>query len=81
MRGRKVKYIYLDLGVNFLFFFSIKDRKKISFNENIKEKLRWLGHVLWMNEDRLPKIIHFGQPTGATWKAGRPRLGVRGFHK
>ena len=41
----------------------------------MKERLRWLGHVLWMKDDRLPKIYLFGQPSGATRKVGRPRLG------
>ena len=41
----------------------------------MKERLRWLGHVLRMKDDRLPKIVLFGQPSGATRKAGRPRLG------
>ena len=41
----------------------------------MKERLRWLGHVLRMKDDRLPKIVLFGQPSGATQKAGRPCLG------
>ena len=41
----------------------------------MKERLRWLGHVLRMKDDRLPKIVLFGQPSGATRKAGRPCLG------
>ena len=41
----------------------------------MKERLRWLGHVLRMKDDGLPKIVLFGQPSGATWKAGRPYLG------
>ena len=41
----------------------------------MKERFRWLGHVLRMKGDRLPKIILFGQPSGATRKAGRPCLG------
>ena len=41
----------------------------------MKERLRWLGHVLRMKDDRLPKIVLFGQPSGATRKAGRPFLG------
>ena len=41
----------------------------------MKKRLRWLGHVLRMKDDRLPKIVLFGQPSGATRKAGRPRLG------
>jgi len=28
-----------------------------------------------MKDDRLPKIVLFGQPTEAKWKAGSPRLG------
>ena len=31
----------------------------------MKDRLKWLGHVLWMKGDRLPKIvflaIHLGQ--------------------
>ena len=41
----------------------------------MKERLRWLGHVLRMKDDRLPKIVLFGQLSGATGKAGCPRLG------
>ena len=41
----------------------------------MKERLRWLGHVLWMKDDRLRKSVLFGQPSGATQKAGRPCLG------
>ena len=40
-----------------------------------KEILRWLGYVLRMKDDRLPKIVLFGQPFGAKQRAGRPRLG------
>ena len=41
----------------------------------MKERLRLLGLVLRMKDDRLPKIVLFGQPSGATRKAGRPCLG------
>ena len=41
----------------------------------MKERLRRLGHVLWLKDDRLPKIVLFGQPSGTTRKAGRPCLG------
>ena len=41
----------------------------------MKERLGWLGHVLWMKADRLPKIVLFGQPSRAKGKADRPRLG------
>ena len=41
----------------------------------MKERLKWLGHVLRMEDDRLPKIVLFRQPSGATRKAGRPHLG------
>ena len=34
-----------------------------------------LSVVLWMKDDRLPKIVIFDQPSGATREAGRPRLG------
>ena len=38
----------------------------------VKERLRWLGQVLRMKDDRLPKIVLFGQPL-AKLKVGRPR--------
>ena len=38
------------------------------------ERSRWLGHVLCMKADKLPKIVLFGQPSRAKGKAGRPRL-------
>ena len=40
----------------------------------MKERLRWLGHILQIKDDRLPNIVLFGQPSGATRKAGHPRL-------
>jgi hypothetical protein len=40
----------------------------------IRERLRWLGHVLRMKDDRLPKIVLFGQPSRAKRKAAPPRL-------
>ena len=47
----------------------------------MKERLRWLGYVLLMKDDRLPKIVLFGNPSGAKQKAGRPRLGWEYFIK
>ena len=41
----------------------------------MKGMLRWLVHVLQMKDDRLPKIILFGQTSRAKRKASRPRLG------
>ena len=41
----------------------------------MKERLRWLGHDLWIKDDRLLKIVPFGQPSRTKWKAVRPRLG------
>ena len=40
----------------------------------MKERLRWRSHVLRMKDDRLPKIVLFGQFSGAIRKAGRPCL-------
>ena len=37
--------------------------------------VRWLGHVLRMKNDKLPKIFLFGQPSRAKRKAGCPRSG------
>ena len=41
----------------------------------IRERLRFLGYVLRMKNDILPKIVLVGQPSKATRKARRPRLG------
>jgi hypothetical protein len=41
----------------------------------MKERLRWLGQVMRIKDDRLPKIVLFGQTSRAKQKAGRPRLG------
>jgi len=41
----------------------------------IKERLRWLGQVLRMKDDRLPKTVLFGQPSRAKQKAGHSLLG------
>ncbi|XP_065564601.1 uncharacterized protein LOC136029945 [Artemia franciscana] len=46
----------------------------------MKERLRWLGHVLRMKDERLPKIVLFGHPSGATRKAGRSRPGSLEMH-
>ena len=45
----------------------------------MRERLRWLGHALWKKDDRLPKIVLFGQPSRAKQKAGHPRLGLEDF--
>jgi len=44
----------------------------------MKERLRWLGHVLRMKDDRLPKIVLLGQPSRAKWKTGHPHQGWEG---
>ena len=41
----------------------------------MKERLRWLGHFLRTKDDRLRKIVLFGQPSRAKRKAGGPHLG------
>ena len=40
----------------------------------MKARLRWLGPILEIKNDRLPKIVLFGQPSRAKREAGRPRL-------
>ena len=41
----------------------------------MKERLRRMGHILRIKDDRYPKIVHFGQPSRVKQKAGRPRQG------
>ena len=41
----------------------------------MKKRLKWLGHVVRMKDNRLPKIVLFGQPSRAKRKVGRLRLG------
>ena len=33
----------------------------------MRDRLRWLGHVLWMKDERLPKIVFFRLTTGRSW--------------
>ena len=40
----------------------------------MRERLRWLWHVLRMKDNRLPKIVIFYQPSRAKQKGGRLRL-------
>ena len=47
----------------------------------MRKTLRWLGHVLRSKDDRLPKIVLFGQPSRTKWKAGCPRLGLKNVMK
>ena len=42
----------------------------------MKVRLNWLGYTLLMKNDRLSKIVFFGQTSRAKRKAGRPRLGL-----
>ena len=41
----------------------------------VQSRLRWLGHVLWMKNGTVPKIVLFGHPSRSKRKAGRPQLG------
>ena len=41
----------------------------------VKERLRCIGHVLQMRDNKLSKIVLFGQLSGAKRKAGCTRLG------
>ena len=41
--------------------------QKVSFTKNgplsrviMRERLKWLGYVLWMKDDRLPKMVFLG---------------------
>jgi len=47
----------------------------------IRGRLRWLGHVLRMKDDRLPKVFLFTSPSKAKRKVGHPRLGLERCHK
>ena len=42
----------------------------------MKERLRLLGHVPRMKDNRKLKIVLFGQPSRAKRKAGRPYIGL-----
>ena len=48
----------------------------ISLSRTItKERLRWVGKVVRVKDDRLPRFVLFGRPSRAKRKAGRTRLG------
>ena len=55
---------------------AVQKSGSIPFSRAImKERMRWLGQVLRMKDDRLLKIALFGQPFRAKQKAGRLHLG------
>ncbi|XP_065564324.1 uncharacterized protein LOC136029747 [Artemia franciscana] len=41
----------------------------------MRQRLRWLGYVLWMKDDRLPKIVLFNESSWTKREADRPPLG------
>ena len=38
----------------------------------VKNQLRWVGHVVRMNDDRISKILVYGELPNASRKGGRP---------
>jgi len=40
----------------------------------MRERLRWLGHILRMKDEWLPKVVLFGQPSWAKRKASRQQV-------
>ena len=42
-------------------------------SDMMRERLRWLGHVLWMKYDRFAKIVHVGQASRAKRKLDHPK--------
>ena len=41
----------------------------------MKERLRWLGHVLQVKDHKSSKLFLVGQPSKANRKAGHPQMG------
>ena len=54
---------------------SEKCRSNLLYRAIMRERLRWLGHILQMKDDRLPKVLLFGQPSKDKRKAGCLLLG------
>ena len=40
----------------------------------LNSQLTWTGHVVWMNDDRLPKAVLYSELWQAKRKVGRPHL-------
>ena len=36
-------------------------------------RLKWFGHLLRMDNERIPKRLHLWKPTHGRWRRGRPR--------
>jgi hypothetical protein len=53
-----------------------RELEEMSKVENIVQRIRWLGHLERMEEDRMPKKI-FSQELEGTKRRGRPRKGWR----
>ena len=47
----------------------------------MRERLRWLGHVVWMKDDKLPKIVLFSQLPRAKLKSMSSSFWVGGRHR
>ena len=54
----------------------VLDRAKVpSMYSSLKQRrLRWLGHVVRMEDDRIPKDLLYGELNQETRSTGRPKL-------
>ena len=60
---------------SFPYVFRQKSCFKGLSTQNLRKRLKWLGHTLRINDDRLPRFAFFSQPSRAKRKVSRPRFG------
>ena len=55
---------------------SVLDRAKVPSMYSLlqQRRLRWLGHVVRMDHDRIPKDLLYGDLSQGTRPTGRPKL-------
>ena len=69
---RKILHVTWQYGVTNLYILSTSGCPSMESMVK-KRQLRWAGHLVRMDDDRLPKQVLYGELVGGQRKIGRPR--------